>query len=140
MLKKFGILLFVFFAVILVGIPIITAQGVDCPDCPTPCVEPSEGVAIVNGNIDEWDLGSDFASSMFVAGKPWKPVVGYVYLRYNCQTHLLYILVLSKDGSPVDVDPNEIWVKMDGSSSPTEFSEFFLIYEGNSRKRPLTLI
>ena len=93
--------------------------------------EANSGIANVNGTTEEWTLGTsspDFFANMYLSGQdPDKPVLGYLYLRYDMGTNTLYMLVLTADGSQtmqIDSYGSETYVKIDNikivhSGSPT---------------------
>jgi hypothetical protein len=88
-------------------------------------LEPAYGPGIVvDGDPSEWNLAEDFFSDMYNAGRnqpswPGFAVLSRVYLRYNCATHVLNILVLDvEDGMMVDTDPQSAWVKFYGVGLP----------------------
>jgi hypothetical protein len=57
---------------------------------------PAPGTATVDGNPNEWDLTRDFFAKMYEAGKPDKDWLSSVYLRYDCVSKTLYVLVLTE--------------------------------------------
>lgn len=83
--------------------------------------EPAYGAGIVvDGQIGDWDLNSDFFSDMFNAGRntpnwPGFAVLSKLYLRYDCSTNQLCALVLDEPGGgEPDADPSEAWIKLYG--------------------------
>lgn len=66
--------------------------------------EPTYASATVDGDYGEWDLNYDFFSNMYRAGDPNKDVLAKLYLRYDCDSSTLYILVLAEPGHTIDVD------------------------------------
>ena len=76
---------------------------------------PTYGTANVDGNSGEWNLVNDFFSLMYRAGNPNKPVESKAYLRYDCATHTMYVLVLMEPNSVGYIDPNNqtAWVAID---------------------------
>ncbi|HEY2953972.1 MAG TPA: hypothetical protein VGK89_01840 [Candidatus Eisenbacteria bacterium] len=66
---------------------------------------PSHGSANVDGLYGEWDLVNDFFSLMYRAGNPTKPVESKAYLRYDCTTQTMYVLVLMEPGHIGYIDP-----------------------------------
>lgn len=77
--------------------------------------EPTYGSADVDGEFGEWDLGGDFFADMYRAGNPGKPVESKLYLRYDCGSSTLYVLVLAEPGVRVAVIPDDAFVKINGS-------------------------
>jgi len=61
--------------------------------------QPTYGTAVVDGATTEWDA-SDYFADMYRAGNPTKPLESTAYLRYDCNTHTLYVLVLTVEGVP----------------------------------------
>jgi len=74
--------------------------------------QPVYGTAVVDGDIREWDLETDLFTPLYWSGLPEKnkPLLGGAYLRYDCASNTLYVLVLSAEGRPVQDDPAESWV------------------------------
>ncbi|NQT71745.1 MAG: hypothetical protein HQ553_03120 [Chloroflexi bacterium] len=75
---------------------------------PTPA--PADGSEVVDGNSVEWDLSTDFFADMYRAGDPLKPLESKLYLRYDCATSTMYVLVLTVDDLPALIEPEEGWV------------------------------
>lgn len=75
---------------------------------------PVYGSATVDGNPAEWNLATDFFANMHRAGKPTKVIESRLYLRYDCTSSVLYVLVLGRDGIKLLTDPNEAWVAVNG--------------------------
>jgi len=74
--------------------------------------EPTYASANVNGNYGEWDLNNDFFADMYRAADPTKKVESKLYLRYDCQTETLYVLVLAVNGVTVLPEPDNAFVKL----------------------------
>ena len=74
---------------------------------------PTRGSAVVDGNFSEWNLAQDFFSAMYRAGNPDKDLESRVYLRYDCLTSTLYVLVLGETGVPGLKQPADAWVAVD---------------------------
>jgi hypothetical protein len=82
---------------------------------------PTYGTAVVDGNDGEWDLSNDFYSPMYNAFQDdptagnYK-VLGDGYLRYDCATGTVFVLVLTSDPSiPVLVSPSgNAWASIGG--------------------------
>ncbi len=64
----------------------------------------------VDGQISEWNLSSDWAAEMHRAWNADKPYQSDLYLRYDCSTHTLFALVLTRAGYPGLKDANS-WIK-----------------------------
>jgi hypothetical protein len=83
---------------------------------------PALGAGItVDGNPADWNLATDFAADMYNSGNanpnwPGYAVLSKLYLRYDCSTGTLCILVLdvAGDGRVVVPDPSDAWVKLYG--------------------------
>ncbi len=88
--------------------------------------DPAPGTAVVDGSIGEWNLGSDFFANMYRAGNSAKPLESKAYLRYDCATGTVYVLVLSESGVPVLAQGYETdaWTKVIGENG--------VKYDGNS--------
>jgi hypothetical protein len=83
--------------------------------------EPSYGDGItVDGNISDWNLGSDFFANMYEAGNPEKDLLSKSYLRYNCNTNEIYILVLTEPGVSADISASDAWMKVYDLSNNTQ--------------------
>ncbi|XOF34201.1 MAG: hypothetical protein ACL93V_02580 [Candidatus Electrothrix sp. YB6] len=79
--------------------------------------------AVIDGSFDEWDLANDISFPMHEAGQLSKTHFSNAYLRYDCNSKTMSVLVLDKDipGSSVMNDGNypnktadNAWVKVDG--------------------------
>lgn len=79
--------------------------------------QPTYDVATVDGDYGEWNLNEDFFAYMYRAGNPDKPVESSLYLRYDCETKVMFGLVLANTPTAtVQVDGNEEhWLKIDRS-------------------------
>jgi hypothetical protein len=80
---------------------------------------PTYGTANVDGNSGEWNLVQDFFSLMYRAGNPSKPVESKAYLRYDCSTQTMYVLVLMEPNSIGYIDPNSqtAWVAINAQNN-----------------------
>ena len=79
---------------------------------------PTAGTATVNGNTTEWNLTNDFYDNMYQAWRLDKPIESKLYLRYDCSTQTLYVLVLTQPGVQVIASqPSYSYVKIDGSGN-----------------------
>lgn len=91
--------------------------------------EPTYGSADVDGNPSEWDLDNDFFADMWEAGRPDKPnpqKLSKAYLRYDCPSRTLYVLVLANPGYQIMANkPDDNWVKIYDISNST-------LVDGNS--------
>ncbi len=76
--------------------------------------EPTYGTATVDGNYGEWNLTSDFFADMYRGWDPLKKVESKLYLRYDCATGTMYALVLAVEGVPVQVQPDDAWIAING--------------------------
>ena len=77
--------------------------------------------AIIDGSFAEWDLTNDVSFRMHEAGQLDKTHFSNAYLRYDCNSNTMFVLVLDKDipgGSVMDDGnyPNKTsdnaWVKI----------------------------
>jgi hypothetical protein len=71
---------------------------------------PRYGTRVVDGDVGDWNLAKDYFASMYRAGNPDKPLESSLYLRYDCPTNTLYVLVLGKPNVPVVVSDEDAWV------------------------------
>jgi hypothetical protein len=80
---------------------------------------PTYGTANVDGNSGEWNLVQDFFSLMYRAGNPSKPVESRAYLRYDCTTRTMYVLVLMEPNSVGYIDPSSqtAWVAINAQNN-----------------------
>jgi hypothetical protein len=80
---------------------------------------PTYGTANVDGNSGEWNLVQDFFTLMYRAGDPAKPVESKAYLRYDCATRTMYVLVLMEPNSVGYIDPNAqtAWVAINSQNN-----------------------
>ena len=76
----------------------------------TPIV-PAYGVATIDGNPSEWTQ-TDFVSTLNNAGDPTKAILGNAYMRYDCASQKLFIMV---DGPGLFQSPADAWATIDGS-------------------------
>jgi hypothetical protein len=78
--------------------------------------QPSYGNAVVDGNSGEWNLGEDLFANMYQAGKPDKPVLSKLYIRYACDTERLFVLVLTEPGWEIVPSDDDNFVKLGNSN------------------------
>lgn len=77
---------------------------------------PSLGSADVDGSTAEWSLTADFFSDMTDAGRTDQPVRAKLYLRYDCDSEVLYALVLAEGGEKAKQDRlDEAYIRIDGT-------------------------
>ncbi len=81
--------------------------------------QPTYGTANVDGNSGEWNLVNDFFTLMYRAGNPNKPVESKAYLRYDCSTGTMYVLVLMEPTSIGYIDPlaQTAWVAINAQNN-----------------------
>ncbi len=74
--------------------------------------QPTYAPAFVDGLTFEWDLPNDFFTYMYRAGNPAKPIESRAYVRYDCLTATLYVLVLNEPGHVgyIDSTAQTSWV------------------------------
>ena len=107
--------------------------------------QPTYGTAVVDGTYAEWDLTGDFFANMYRAGDLSKKLESKLYLRYDCDTHTVYALVLMEDSIPAVIDPsNKAWIAIDTQSNkvvqsdsgnngtPPDFAWIGVNFDGNS--------
>ena len=91
------------------------------------CPKPSNGVATIDGRISEWDLARDFFADMYRAGKPDKKVESKLYVKYDCKTEKLCVLVKTVRGVIAIKQKDDAFIKIlgkkvvDGNSGSTYF-------------------
>lgn len=118
--------------------------------------DPTYGSAVVDGNDGEWNLVTDSYAPMYLAGNSTKGVLANGYLRYDCTSGTLDVLVLQASSSdPIGTSASSssvggpyggnAWAEIDGGSSkqytdsdttdashtPPEFAWVGLNYDGN---------
>jgi len=98
-------------------------KGVDVTIPITPIVA---GTATVDGDHSEWDISADFAANMCTAGSlgedrncegKGKENLSDLYLRYDCNKDILYVLVLEQDGYQAERSAGDAWVTIGGNSN-----------------------
>ena len=94
------------------------AVGLSMPSLAATTVAPSRGTAVVDGQYAEWNLARDFFTDMYRAGDPTKAVESKCYLRYDCATNTMYVLVLVEPGVVGSIEPEDAtsWVALDDNS------------------------
>ena len=112
---------------------------------------PTYGTATVDGDPSEWDLANDFYAAMYNGGRPTDPVLADGYLRYDCTSGTLFVMVdqASYDGALVPLlnASGNAWAYLNGNQSskvysdasgtnpshtPPEFEWFGTGYDGDS--------
>ncbi len=101
-------------AVIVAGVLLLTALVAPATMAAAP--NPSQGSAIVDGNIDDWSLGDDFFADMTDAGIADRPVRAKLFLRYDCDSNTLFALVLAQGNDKAQqTRPENAYVRIDGT-------------------------
>jgi hypothetical protein len=101
-------------AVIVVGSLLLLAALTPASFAAAP--HPSEGSATVDGSTADWSLSSDFFSDMTDGGVDGRPVRAKLYLQYDCESEVLYALVLAQGGEKARQDrPDEAYLRIDGT-------------------------
>jgi hypothetical protein len=109
--------------------------GIPSPSSSTP-VTVLPGLATIDGNPSEWDLAATYAADM-CAG--WdctsNPAEAKLYLAYDCNAQILYVLVLTQPGYTIPTN-SDTWVKQyDPGQSPSVFKltpiSFALVQPGS---------
>jgi hypothetical protein len=84
----------------------------------------------VDGDGSDWDMDLDFFSDMYLAWNS-NTVLSRLYLRYDCVTSTMYVLVLAEDAAELPIaawdEADEHWVKIDGDKviqAPKEGENF----------------
>jgi len=74
------------------------------------------GSANVDGNAGEWDLNTDFFASLHAGSNVSFPARADSYARYDCDTSVLYVLVLARAGEAIKTnEPNDHYVRIDNA-------------------------
>ncbi len=93
-----------------------------CEPCPD-----YHGFVRVDGIVgDEWDLDEDFYTAMHRSGQTTtKPIESNLYIKYDCLTETLYVLVLCVDGVTITNlnTPNQHVVYIDGKTGSYKIVE-----------------
>lgn len=58
---------------------------------------PLYGSRVVDGDESDWNLSLDFYDYLFRSGDPTFPIEANLYLRHDCTTNTVYILVLTTE-------------------------------------------
>ncbi len=104
--------------------------------------QPTYGTANVDATYGEWNLTNDHFANMYEAGNPDKTHLSNLYLRYDCNTNIIYALVIRAGSYQPIISPDDAWIKIyelgqspqvDGNSgdngTPPDFS---WVYDGNT--------
>lgn len=82
---------------------------------------PNAGTATVDGTITDWNLtvgGFDWFAEMREAGKLDHPLFAHLYLKYDCESNILFVLVYRDNSIPMIIeDGEEAWIKINGSKA-----------------------
>ncbi|MDM8562624.1 hypothetical protein QUF54_04645 [Candidatus Marithioploca araucensis] len=102
--------------------------------------------ANVDGSFDEWVMdktaaNTDFFTEMYRAGNSEKDMLSSLYLRYSCETNILFTAVKTADGHTTSSSADDAWIKVyncgespqvDGSSGDNNVApDFTWVYERN---------
>jgi hypothetical protein len=111
-------------SIALLVFPFFLFDAVTAADPP----QPTYASANLNGDPSEWDLnvGGDFFAYMYRAGMSSMPIESNASLRYDCNTGIMYVLVMTVPGVPVLVSPTDAWAAINSVSNK--------VYTGNSGK------
>jgi hypothetical protein len=79
---------------------------------------PSAGTAAVDGYDSEWNLTNDFFADMYRAGDSTKVVESKLYLRYDCISNTMYVLVVEEPGviGYIDSLATTSWIAIDAQN------------------------
>ena len=98
-------------AAVLLLIPALLAPMV-LAAAPTP----ASGTATVDGSTAEWSTVDDFFVKMTDAGYEDRPVIANLYLRYDCETEVLYGMVATVgDYRILQTRPENAYLRIDGA-------------------------
>lgn len=90
---------------------LILTAGAALADPPYPWY----GVRVVDGDFSDWNLPKDYFAQMYRAGSEVKAIESWLYLRYDCTSSTLFILVRGRPSVPVFAIAEEAWVAVDGN-------------------------
>ncbi|MGD8623248.1 MAG: hypothetical protein PVJ34_01835 [Anaerolineae bacterium] len=120
-------------AVIVMAVPstLVMAANPPHPTYVDEDANPPIYTPTVDGDTGDWDLSLDYFSDMILAGGNGgqTEVLSKLYLRYNCDSGVLYALVLTEPGVTIDADGplDEHYIKLtqgskvvDGNASPPD--------------------
>nr|MBX2877438.1 hypothetical protein [Saprospiraceae bacterium] len=94
----------------------ILALEDECADGTTP----SYATATPDGDDSEWDLTNDFFANMYEAGNPTKELLSKAYLRYDCNTNTLCVLVIMENENLADQSAADSWMKVYDINNSTQ--------------------
>jgi hypothetical protein len=101
-------------AAIVVGSLLLLAALAPVSNAAAP--NPSEGSATVDGSTGDWSLSGDFFSDMTDAGVATRPVRAKLYLKYDCESEVLYALVLAQGDEKARQDrTDEAYIRINAS-------------------------
>jgi hypothetical protein len=100
-------------AAIVAGALLLTAALTPASLAAAP--NPNPGSATVDGAIGDWSLSADFFSDMTAGGVAGRDVRAKLYLKYDCDSEVLYALVLSQGGEKILQDADGSYIMIDGS-------------------------
>ena len=73
--------------------------------------QPTYDTAVIDGDYSEWNLVDDFFANMYEAGNPTKTLLSKAYLRYDCNSHTMFALVLREGSHVPDQTADNAWFK-----------------------------
>lgn len=80
---------------------------------------PNAGTATVDGLISDWNLivgGADWFAEMRESGKTDHPLFAHLYLKYDCESSIMYALIYKYNSIPMIIqNGEEVWIKINGS-------------------------
>lgn len=95
----------------VVGATVLVAGALALLPPPADALEPTPGVATVDGSPAEWTAADDVAA--LVGNDPPHLEVGRVSLRYDCADEVLFALVTAGPGHRLQtIDPDEAYVRL----------------------------
>ncbi|MBN1561893.1 T9SS type A sorting domain-containing protein [candidate division KSB1 bacterium] len=107
-------------ALIMIGLAPESTQA--CCD-----IIPSFGAATIDGDYGEWNPNWPPSGKMYICGQTDYAVLAQFWLRYDCDEHILNVLVLAKNKIVIE-DGEHVYLLLDGetavSSSPTGQQQF----------------
>ena len=100
------------FGAVLTGALLLSAVLAPVTSAAAP--NPSYDTAEVDGDAGEWSLGADHFADMTDGGVDGRPVRAKLYVRYDCETEILFALVLVEGDEQARQDrPDEAYLRVD---------------------------
>ncbi len=110
--------------VLVLCLAVAPAVAVQAQQSPVAAPYPSGGIAVVDGDASEWNLATDFFAAMYRASNPGFDMLSKLYLRHDCATQTLYLLVLAEPGVQIEAfhAAAEQWAKISNTIQVSNLS------------------